>query len=60
MEAKIREPWPSAWLAIAFGSWGIGSHACDLRILQQAIGAFPEPARMPRLECDAAIKLFSQ
>ena len=60
MEAKIREPWPSAWLAIAFGSWGIRSHARDFEIIQQAIGGGPEPARMPRLECDAAIELFSQ
>jgi len=60
METKICEPWPSAWRAIAFGTWRIGSHACDFEFVQKAIGGVPEPARMPRLECDTTIELFSQ
>ena len=60
METKVREPWPTAWLAIAFGSRRIRCHACDFEFFQKAIGGQPEPAHMPRLECHTAIELFSQ
>ena len=60
MESKIRKPAPSAWLAIAFGSWRIRGDACDFEFIQKAIGAAFKPARMPRFECDAAIESFSQ
>ncbi len=60
MQTKIREPAPSARLAVTFGSRRIGRHACDLEIIQESIGAVLEPARMPRLEGNAAIESFSQ
>ena len=60
MEAKIREAFPSAWLAIAFGAWRIRSHASDFELVQQAIRGVAEPTRMSRLERDTAIESFSQ
>ena len=60
MEAKISEAAPTGWLATAAGSWRIRSHARDFEIIQQAIGGGPDPARMSRFDCDAAIELFPQ
>ena len=60
MKSKVRKPAPSAWLAIAFSSGRIGGYAGHFEFIQKTIGAGSKPARMSRLEGDAAIKSFSQ